>query len=75
MVAFFAVEAAAVLIATAQAARPERSRAWTIGSAGRGWIPAAAAIATIGFLILTWPLAEFANACYIGTGFILKPQC
>lgn len=70
MIAFFVIEAAAVLVGAIRAWQAVRA-----GSAGQRWIPAAAALAVLGFLVLTLPLAEFANACYIGTGFILRPQC
>jgi hypothetical protein len=69
MVAFFVIEAAALVVGAL--------RAWQ-GIRGRPtarWVPLAAATAVLGFLVLTLPLAEFANACYIGVGFILKPSC
>lgn len=33
------------------------------------------ALAVLVFIVLTLPLVEFANACYIGAGFLLRPNC
>ncbi len=75
MAAFFAIEAAAILIAAGIAARSVDAWPGITGSTGRAWVHAAAAAAMLGFLVLTLPFAELMNACYIGTGFIFKPQC
>lgn len=75
MIAFFAIEAAAVVVAAALASRAMRSMGTGTGASRRVRIPLAAGLAVLGFLVLTLPLAEFANACYVGTGFILRPQC
>ena len=73
MLAFLVIEAAAVVIAATLASRAIRSVG--TGASGHAWIPLAAGLAVLAFLVLTLPLAEFANACYVGTGFILRPQC
>jgi hypothetical protein len=39
-----------------------------------GRLGLAAGSAVFVFLVLIQPLAEFANACYIGTGFLLHPS-
>ena len=76
MIAFFAIEAAAIVVAVALASRTVRPVGTGPGAAsGRAWIALAAGLAVLAFLVLTLPLAEFANACYVGTGFILRPQC
>jgi hypothetical protein len=69
MVAFFAIEAAAILTGAGIAARSIRP------ALGRSAVPVASAVGVLAFLALTLPLVEFANACYIGHGFLLRPQC
>lgn len=75
MAAFFAIAAAAIFVAAVSSARSAGAWTGSGGSAGRRWVPALAAAAMLGFLVLTLPFAELMNACYIGTGFILKAQC
>lgn len=75
MAAFFAIESAAIVIAAVSAARSADIRTGSAGSAGRRSILALVAAAMLGFLVLTLPFAELMNACYIGVGFILRPQC
>ena len=75
MVAFFAIEAAAIVVAAALASHAARTTDAGPRASGRVRIPLAAGLAVFGFLVLTLPLAEFANACYVGGGFILKPSC
>lgn len=75
MIAFFAIEVAAIVVAAALASRAMRTMDAGTGASGRVRIPLTAGLAVLGFLVLTLPLAEFANACYVGTGFILRPQC
>jgi hypothetical protein len=42
----------------------------------RPWpVAAAVTIAIVGFLALTFPFAEFENACNIGEGVVLEPSC
>ena len=75
IVAFFAIESVAVVVAVALASQATHSPDTDPGASGRAWVPLAAGLAVLGFLVVTLPLAEFANACYVGTGFILRPQC
>lgn len=64
-VALIAVYGLGVLLAIA------RSR-----SLGAQWpIALAPAVPALGFIVLTLPLAEFANACYIGVSFLLPGNC
>lgn len=35
----------------------------------------ASGVGVLSFLVLIQPLAEFANACYIGIGFLIRPSC
>jgi hypothetical protein len=39
------------------------------------WVGVAGGAGVLAFLVLIQPLAEFANACYIGTGFLLRSSC
>jgi hypothetical protein len=43
---------------------------------GAQWpVALAPALPAVGFIVLTLPLAEFANACYIGVSFLLPGNC
>lgn len=65
-VALVVVEIVGLLIAFVRA----RRRAPTLARASL-----ASAAAILLFLALTLPLVEFASACYIGTGFLLRATC
>lgn len=52
-----------------------RARQLAGASPARGRIAALAAGVVLLFIVLIFPLAEFANACYIGVPVILQAQC
>jgi hypothetical protein len=67
VVVFYLVQAAAVVIGvmrTKRVAQPRDARSRVASGA-----------LVIAFLVLIQPLAEFANACYIGWGFLLRMSC
>jgi hypothetical protein len=65
-VVFFTLLVIAALIAIASAVRAR--------AVSRLVAPATIA-AVVAYLVAIFPLAEFANACYVGVGFILQPSC
>jgi phosphoglycerol transferase MdoB-like AlkP superfamily enzyme len=64
--AFFSILALTAVIAMVAAARRRE---------GDGARIAATGAAVLLFLVLVLPLAEVANACYVGQGFVIKPSC
>jgi uncharacterized membrane protein YwzB len=66
VVVFYAIQVAAVLIGVARSKR-------IAGPHGRVGLASGAGV--LAFLALIQPLAEIANACYIGIGFLLHPSC
>jgi hypothetical protein len=67
VVFFYAIQLAAVAFGVLRTNRIARIRTRGLGLA--------TGTAVFAFLVLIQPLAEFANACYIGTGFLLRPSC
>ena len=64
---FYLIQLAAVgigVLRSWQLAQPRTARVGMAGGAG-----------VLAFLLLIQPLAEFANACYVGTGFLLRASC
>jgi hypothetical protein len=67
VIIFYGIQIAAVAIGMLRANRVAHVRA----SPPR----AVTGAAVVAFLVLIQPLAEFANACYIGWGFLLRMSC
>jgi hypothetical protein len=67
VVVFYLIQFTAVMIGA------ERSERLSAVRRGRIWLASAAGVLL--FLVLIQPLAEAANACYIGTGFLIHPSC
>jgi len=67
MTVFYGLQVAAVALGLLRANRIAHVRAGRLGLA--------TGAAVLSFLLLIQPLAEFANACYIGAGFLLHPSC
>jgi hypothetical protein len=65
--AFYAIQVMTILLGSV------RSR--QTGVVGGRRVALASAGLVIVFLVLVQPLAEFANACYIGTSFLLDSSC
>ena len=66
-IVFYAVQAAAIVIGVMRTKRVAHMRGGRLGQA--------TGAAVIAFLVLIQPLAEAANACYIGSGFLLRMSC
>jgi hypothetical protein len=66
-IVFYAIQVGAVAFGVMRTNRIARMRAGRLGFA--------TGVAVLLFLALIQPLAEFANACYVGTGFLLHPSC
>jgi hypothetical protein len=66
-VAFYAIQVAAVGFGLVRTKR--------IAHMAGGRLSLATGVAVLSFLVLIQPLAEFANACYVGGGFLLHPSC
>jgi hypothetical protein len=64
---YVAVPLAAAGAGYAVARRLRSARPWRVA--------AAVTIAVVAFLALTYPFAEFENACNIGEGVVLEPSC
>jgi hypothetical protein len=67
VIVFYAIQAAAVVIGVMRTKRVAQIRTGRLGQASGA--------AVIAFLVLIQPLAEAANACYIGWGFLLRMSC
>ena len=61
----------AVVLATAGAAGSLLGRRFGKGRA----VGIGSAVAVLAFMAITLPLAEFANACYVGEAFVLSSSC
>jgi hypothetical protein len=66
VVVFYLIQLTAVAIGVLRSRRLAPSRPWVGVASGAG---------ALAFLVLIQPFAEFANACYIGTGFLLRASC
>jgi hypothetical protein len=67
LIVFYAIQVGAVAFGAVRTNRIAEMRGRRLGLA--------TGAAVIAFLVLIQPLAEFANACYIGAGFLLHPSC
>jgi hypothetical protein len=67
VVVFYGIQAAGVAIGAMRANRAAQMRTGQLG--------AVSGAAVVAFLVVIQPLAEFANACYIGWGFLLRMSC
>lgn len=66
VLSFYLIQLTSVTIGVLRSGRLAPSRRWVGAASGAG---------VLAFLALIQPLAEFANACYIGTGFLLRASC
>ena len=66
-IVFYVIQAAAVVIGVMRTNRVAQMRGGQLGLFSGA--------AVFAFLALIQPLAEFANACYIGWGFLLRMSC